>query len=345
MAQEASTTSTEKLASALAGSLVTSLLMTPMDVVKFRMQTQQQHSSSTLCCQLSTTTPKPAFCNWTHPITHNSGSRRTMRTPKNIAALHECALGYTRQPFVLRGTLDGLYKILRHEGAAALWKGLSPVLVMSIPANMIYFVGYDHLRDTIRPYTSDSDHDYSPLVAGAVARTIAVATIAPIELFRTRLQSATGVHDYKYVLQGVQNMVRQSGWLTLWHGLPPTLWRDVPFSALYWMGYEQAKQRLSVINPQWHPLQVSFFSGVLSGMMAAALTTPFDLAKTKRQVDEGTLKDRRMMGILRAVYKQEGVSGLFRGLGPRLAKVAPSCGIMISSYELGKSFFAQHHAA
>lgn len=69
---------------------------------------------------------------------------------------------------------------------------------MSVPANVIYFVGYDYLRDLIQPYTSiDSSKDYSPLVAGAVARTIAVTIISPIELFRTRLQATTGVHDFK----------------------------------------------------------------------------------------------------------------------------------------------------
>jgi len=91
-----------------------------------------------------------------------------------------------------------LYKIIKYEGAAALWKGLSPALLMSVPANVIYFVGYDYLRDLIKPYTlTDSNSDCSPLVAGAVARTIAVTMISPIELFRTRLQATTGVHDFK----------------------------------------------------------------------------------------------------------------------------------------------------
>jgi solute carrier family 25 protein 39/40 len=31
---------------------------------------------------------------------------------------------------------------------------------------------------------------------------------------------------------------------------------------------------------------------------------------------------------------------LYVGLLPRLLKIAPSCAIMISSYELGKRFFA-----
>ena len=70
---------------------------------------------------------------------------------------------------------------------------------MSVPANVIYFVGYDYLRDVIRPFTQFNQSDYSPLLAGAVARTIAVTMISPIELFRTRLQAtvSTGVNDFQ----------------------------------------------------------------------------------------------------------------------------------------------------
>lgn len=80
---------------------------------------------------------------------------------------------------------------MKYEGVTALWKGLSPALVMSVPANVIYFVGYEYLRDLIQP------KDYAPLLAGALARTIAVSIISPIELFRTRLQATTDVHSFK----------------------------------------------------------------------------------------------------------------------------------------------------
>lgn len=70
---------------------------------------------------------------------------------------------------------------------------------MSVPANVIYFVGYDYLREIIKPYSQTKEADYSPLLSGAIARTIAVTMISPIELFRTRLQATanTGVNDFK----------------------------------------------------------------------------------------------------------------------------------------------------
>jgi solute carrier family 25 protein 39/40 len=69
------------------------------------------------------------------------------------------------------------------------------------------------------------------------------------------------------------------------------------------------------------------------------------VAKTKQQVDfpHGGLKSTGVPAILKQIYRQEGVSGLFRGLSPRLAKISISCSIMISSYELGKSLYANQH--
>ncbi|KAF7726270.1 hypothetical protein EC973_008980 [Apophysomyces ossiformis] len=333
-----------------------------MDVIKMRLQTQHvQHSQHIPCCK-TTLNGDINRCTWITPIKHKP--RRLPAWPSHqIANIHECALDLNarlaaadaafKNRLVFKGTWDGIYKIAKYEGATALWRGLSPALVMSVPGNVIYFVGYDYLRDGVRPYVTTSKKDYAPLVAGGVARTIAVAIISPIELFRTRLQAATGVNEFKKVLLGVTSMVEKEGLSALWRGLLPTLWRDVPFSAVYWMGYEEGKKAFQAIAHEHNgviplnDLHITFLSGALSGMFAATVTTPFDVAKTRRQVDAGrdnpTLKDGRVPAILKQIYKQDGIRGLFRGLSPRIAKVAPSCAIMISSYEVGKSFFAKSH--
>ena len=264
-------------------------------------------------------------------------------------------------------TFDGLRKIARNEGIGSLWRGLSPTLVMAIPANVIYFAGYDWLRYSKRSPLAERVPDaWAPLLAGSVARVSAATVISPIEMFRTRLQAssasqrgATGSTTvFADTLAGLHEMVRGQGYTSLWRGLTLTLWRDVPFSGLYWWGYEavrgvltdaRARSRgLVLVDPaarsrsqsrETHAatLTDSFIAGAVSGAVAAVLTTPFDVGKTRQQVLEHRgPEERSMPRFLWHIFRDEGAAGLWRGWAARCLKVAPACAIMISSYEVGK---------
>lgn len=37
-------------------------------------------------------------------------------------------------------------KISKNEGILSLWSGISPTLVLAVPATIIYFVSYEQLR-------------------------------------------------------------------------------------------------------------------------------------------------------------------------------------------------------
>ena len=41
---------------------------------------------------------------------------------------------------------DALVKISNQEGVRSLWSGLSPTLVLAVPATIVYFVSYEQLR-------------------------------------------------------------------------------------------------------------------------------------------------------------------------------------------------------
>ncbi|KAI8979554.1 mitochondrial carrier domain-containing protein [Mycotypha africana] len=194
-----------------------------------------------------------------------------------------------------KGTIDALGKIFRNEGIFALWRGLVPGLIMALPSTAIYFVGYDYIKDHTRDRFTNTVFDtYSPLWAGGLARTMAALVVSPLELFRTRMQSVDGINGFSSVWNGVQKMVQTEGPQALWRGLLPTMLRDVPFSAVYWMGYEDIKQRLEKHSEHndMSRFQTSFIAGASSGMFAAVVTTPFDVVKTQRQVSSDA-KERR----------------------------------------------------
>ncbi|TPX48200.1 hypothetical protein SeLEV6574_g02163 [Synchytrium endobioticum] len=342
--------------SACAGAVLTSLLVTPFDVVKTRMQvgsdvimknaaSQSPTSSSrvpNVCCRFYYMEMDTGVCRM-YPATECPtalGQRSGLGVPRAVAT---DAAGI---PQKYTGTLDGIVKIIRHEGLPQLWRGLSPTLVMSVPSTVIYYVGYEKVRDKMAPLFRRKGVDgYTPLFAGAIARTCAATIISPLELVRTRMQSGGSDKPIGAVVVGVLDTVRKQGMMSMWRGLAPTLWRDIPFSAIYWVGYESIKKRLprpTEASELMKEFSLSFTAGAISGTVAATLTTPFDVAKTVRQVSRDTIQhgsDGRTLNLLKTIIEQDGYRGLLRGLSPRIAKVAPACAIMISSYELGKIFF------
>jgi solute carrier family 25 protein 39/40 len=364
-------------------------IVTPLDVVRVRLQSQPTQSPLTTINKLASTSPQTfntpppnlgvtACCREVFFATNNA--EYCLAAPKlgevNVAGA-ECAVEETQRR-TFNSTFDGLRKIARNEGIRTLWRGLSPTLLMTVPANIIYFTGYDWLRfNKISPINRAFSDNYAPLVAGATARTFAAGVVSPIEMFRTRMQASrsTGGGHFAETVKGLGEMVSLHGYTSLWRGLTLTLWRDVPFSGIYWWGYESIRTVLTEARErgQGHDLSAegsrsqarrrsqsrenhrdtfmdSFVAGASSGAVASILTTPFDVGKTRQQVfveaasSSGAARklapeERPMLKFLWHIFKTEGVAGLFTGWIPRSLKVAPACAIMISSYEVGKRAF------
>ncbi|KAI5841260.1 mitochondrial carrier domain-containing protein [Tricharina praecox] len=384
---------TQRMLAACSGSLLTSLLVTPLDVVRVRLQAQHPapaQSSSSLAPHISSDTLGRARSLPLSPIRFQSTAALStpelgvtaccrevfwvgntaeacLASPTIPTALTDSCIVEQTSSRRFSGTWEGLVKIARYEGLSSLWRGLSPTLLMSVPSNVIYFTGYDWLRTSdVSPFSSLGGVT-APLLAGSAARAIAASVISPLELFKTRLQ-ATSNFGFQDTLHGIRTMVHTEGALTLWRGLGLTLWRDVPFSGIYWLGYERIKERLRTRREaQWsllhdHPTGIllpsaqskrkedlhaestfldAFIAGASSGAVAAFLTTPYDVGKTRRQIahargQEIGAKAMSMPKVLFEIWREGGLQGLWKGCTPRMLKVAPACAIMISSYEVCK---------
>lgn len=212
------------------------------------------------------------------------------------------------------------------------------IRLIAVPSQSVYMVTYDQLLNKVVPKILPDSY-FTPLVSGIAARTIISTITSPLELLRTTLQSTPAnlavPHTLSSVLSSTRALARSQGLGALWRGLSPTLWRDVPFSGIYWANYETWK---STFRERYHRTGAlyEFTSGALSGTTAALITHPFDVAKTRRQAlvlsQEGV--PPQTMKFLLKIIKNEGIGALFAGIAPRLAKIAPACGIMIASYEV-----------
>jgi len=208
---------------------------------------------------------------------------------------------------------------------------------------------YEQIRRYFHDFTQTyyaNNNDNQPIwvsgVSGCIARFGAATSVSPLELIRTKMQSKK--LSYLEVHQALRSLLEYHGYKGLWKGLGSTLLRDVPFSGLYWIMYEHIKQ----MSSQPTTFMYNFIAGSIAGSLAAALTTPFDVIKTIRQIEltekeiitepPGKVSKSTFKAVI-DLYQRHGIRANFRGLVPRVIKIAPACAIMVSTFEYGKTFF------
>jgi len=326
-------TVSQQMISSCTGAILTSIFVTPLDVVKIRIQAQQKLLEKNKCF---------LYCNGLMDhICYCNGNGAKLNSDGNVINLRN--MKWFKRPAHFNGTLDGIFKIAKTEGITSLWSGLPPTLVMAVPATVVYFTFYDKFKSVLNSQfaTSTNQPIWIPMLAGGCGRVFAASLISPLEMIRTKMQSKK--LSYFQMRTALNQMVQQEGWLSLYKGLWPTILRDVPFSCIYWGFYEGLKKKF---KQETKPTFVfSFMSGAFAGSLAATVTLPFDVVKTHRQIEVGeklvdsSASQHKVKEIMKDIYAKHGLRGLFAGLAPRLYKVTPACAIMISVYEKSKEFF------
>ncbi|KAL7526701.1 hypothetical protein ACHAXR_001608, partial [Thalassiosira sp. AJA248-18] len=371
---------TSRILSGSVGAIVYVLAFTPLEVVKIRQQESVSTSSIPVKAYLrgrgavvlnnGLLLPKNAFPCMVAPQYHvsptntNICSRLFETTSRLIIPYHP--------PDKPGGIFSTLLSISRAEGRAGLYAGLRPTLLAAVPNTAIYFTAYDEISLRLRRHHEENSalngnntkqELYIPLVAGATSRLISSVTTAPLELIRTRQAGSIGSRNG--IIEEFRLVLRMNGPIALYRGLGSMIMRDVPFSALYFLGLETFKGSLSksstlgawgvryyqdrgIKTPTSVEVTQAFVSGAAAGAIATIVTTPFDLVKTRRQVvqrTEGKTNGHNAVTQgtfchMRQIVQEEGFfAGLWRGNTTRMVKVAPGCAIMISCYEFGKRFF------
>uniref|UniRef100_A0A6V7QYK6 Mitochondrial carrier protein MTM1 n=1 Tax=Ananas comosus var. bracteatus TaxID=296719 RepID=A0A6V7QYK6_ANACO len=310
----------ERALSAAGAAFLSAIIVNPLDVAKTRLQAQ--------AAGFRIITPRSINVDEWRP----SGRAKCFQ----ISDVHQ---------HVLAVNFGRLFKVVRQEGFARLWRGTNAGLALAIPTVGIYLPCYDIFRNWIEDFTTcnaPSLTPYAPLVAGSVARSLACIACSPIELARTRMQAykefQTGVKApgmWKTLL-GVLSPLKNTSqtiqnYRILWTGVGAQLARDVPFSAICWGTLEPTRRKLLA----------------LVGTLAAAATCPLDVAKTRRQIEKDPEKAMKMTTrqTLLDIWRSGGVKGLFTGVGPRVGRAGPSVGIVVSFYEVVKYVLHQRNTS
>ncbi|KAB2096931.1 hypothetical protein ERO13_A01G133400v2 [Gossypium hirsutum] len=160
---------------------------------------------------------------------------------------------------------------------------------------------------------------------------LGTAVRIPCEVLKQRLQA--GLFDN--VGEAIVGTWNQDGLKGFFRGTGATLCREVPFyvagMGLYAESKKLAQQLLQRELEPWETIAV----GAVSGGLAAVVTTPFDVMKTRMMTAPGG-RPISMSVVAFSILRHEGPLGLFKGAVPRFFWIAPLGAMNFAGYELAK---------
>ncbi|CAH1795315.1 unnamed protein product [Owenia fusiformis] len=173
----------------------------------------------------------------------------------------------------------------------------------------------------------------SPLVksflAGSFSGTCSTVLFQPLDLVKTRLQSAVAVQGNKPsgVVATVFQVVRNERIIGLWKGITPSITRCVPGVGVYFCSMHWLKTNLGSADP---PPWESILIGAGARTVAGVTMLPITVVKTR--FESGQFKYNGVLPALYNIYKLEGARGLYSGLSATLLRDVPFSGLYLMFY-------------
>lgn len=167
----------------------------------------------------------------------------TMTYPLDLLRTRFAAQGRRRVYTSLHGAVRDIH---RDEGFRGFFRGLGPALGQIVPFMGIFFVTYERLRVVLADY--DMPWGSGKATAGVMGSVIAKTVVFPLDLVRKRIQVQGPTRsryiygdmpEYSGVVKALGMIVRAEGFRGLFKGLPISLLKSAPSSAVTVWTYER----------------------------------------------------------------------------------------------------------
>jgi len=235
------------------------------------------------------------------------------------------------------GVIDCVKKTIKEKGFFGLYRGLSPLLYMSVPKVAVRFGAYEFARENIQKPNQPMGR-LDLLLCGLFAGVCeAIFVVTPMETLKVKF-----IHDfnsptpkYRGFFHGINAIVKEQVVAGTYKGLSATVIKQGSNQMIrfFVIGEMQKiiQKRKNDTEKKLNPLEI-FISGVIAGAASVFGNTPVDVIKTRMQGLEAS-KYSGVIDCARKIWVHEGPLAFYKGTIPRLWRVCLDVGVVFTLYD------------
>lgn len=240
-------------------------------------------------------------------------------------------------------TTEVFRDIMQTDGWTGLFRGNLINVIRVAPSKAVELFTYDTVNKHLSSKPGEQPKVPIPpsLIAGACAGVSSTILTYPLELVKTRLTIQRDV--YNGIVDAFVKIIREEGASELYRGLAPSLIGVIPYAATNYCAYDTLRKAYRKVFKQE---KIGNMETLLIGSLAGAIssTATFPLEVARKHMQAGAVSGRVYKNVFHAlasILEQEGVQGLYRGLGPSCVKLMPAAGISFMCYEACKRILVE----
>ena len=198
----------------------------------------------------------------------------------------------------------------------------------------LYFWSYSTCKSTLNAMITPNT-EIVHMASAASAGLMSSCTTNPLWVIKTRMQleRRTGAG----ILTVMRSIYQERGIRGFWRGVSASAYGIIE-TVLHFVIYEKLKskwtesQRRENDKKTVQDFLAMMVCGGVSKTVATTVAYPHEVARTRLR--EAGNKYSTFWGTLATVHREEGVLGLYRGLGTNLVRQIPNTAVMMATYEL-----------
>ncbi|KAG9248688.1 s-adenosylmethionine mitochondrial carrier protein-like protein [Calycina marina] len=276
----------------------------------------------------------------------------TANQPSFTAALLSGALAGTTVDLslypldTLKTRLQSSSGFLASGGFTGIYRGVGSAIVGSAPGAALFFCTYESTKSflykrrkaqevsggqgELGEWTSPVEH----MAAASLGEVAACAVRVPTEVVKQRAQAGLFPSSI-LALRGILGQLGMIGLMgvgrELYRGWSVTIMREVPFTVIQfplWESMKEYKRRTS--GREGISGVESALFGSAAGAVAAGVTTPLDVLKTRMMLAK---EKTAVVPLLKQILRDSGPKAFFAGIGPRIMWISIGGAVFLGSYQ------------